>query len=120
MALAMRFHYIERTAAYYRHANRERFQLYLSVEERGISNGIVFFQFSGDFAPEWCARNEPDLTGNIFIPDAGPSNGALAAEFPGRTSYLYHFDSKALRFVLDEQRFAPPASSPRASPPRRL
>jgi hypothetical protein len=76
--------------------------MYLAVQEKKITDGIIFLQYSGEFGAQWYARNNPDLSGNIFVPDGGARNRELAVHFPEKTTYLYHFNNQ--KYIVEKVR----------------
>jgi hypothetical protein len=77
------------TAAFFRADNLRRMDPFLKEKALGPGPRIVFMRDAPDFDPPWYARNQPDLSGTIFVRDLGPRNSELLALYPRVPAFRY-------------------------------
>lgn len=80
------------TAKFFRADNLRRMDPFLQAAALPPGPKIVFLRDGPDFDVSWYARNEPDLTGAVFVRDLGARDPELRKRFPGVPAFLYLHD----------------------------
>jgi hypothetical protein len=91
----------------FRDRTEARMDPFLRAQRAGVHDALIFVHEGPEFYPQFYARNEPDLRGNVFVTD-GAQNAAVAALLPGRPRYRYFFDWPRGDFSLQAESAAAP------------
>jgi len=80
---------------------RERMSVYSLVEERGLSDAVVFLRSGSAMPREDMTRNGIHFDAPVlYVLDLGERNGELLRAFPDRRAYVYDYDGGAGRGSL--------------------
>ena len=94
--------YLPGTINFFHNSNVRRMDPYLKVLEMKLSNSVVFLHDVPEFNANFYARNEPDLSGNLFVHDRAVKNELLMAQYPNKEYYIYSRKSSGNGFQLEK------------------
>lgn len=87
--------YQPQTAAYLRRANQKRMDLFIKTDSKSFETSVIHILSPPEMLQNWYARNNPDLSGTIYLPFNSMMISDLQQTFKGRTHYVYIFNQKA-------------------------
>ncbi len=83
-----------------REGTEARMDPYLRAQLLGVRDALIVLREFPEFYPRFYLRNDPDLSGNVYVAD-GLGRETATALLPGRRRYVYFFDWSRGSFALD-------------------